>query len=501
MKKFTKSSMCLAMAGVLALSPLPSFALTQDETVYVKLRENGEVKKISVTEHLLNDLKENELFDQSILTNIENLNGFEGFVVDGEEIKWDAKGKDIYYRGDATKELPVKLAVTYRLNGEEKSLEEMLGQSGKVEIRLKYTNLSKVGELWTPFVAMVATTLDESKVSNVAVTNGKALSNGRTVAITAVAAPGLYESLGLEELKNADEVVMTYDTTKFELSDVYSIVTPKLLDDDDLKVFAELDDLSVKSNQLAASSSQLVTGAEDLAQATKQLQAAITSMGQQITITNSGELALGAEEMAGLKQQAQAAATAKVQAQSDTIRAGIKQQLAANATLKDAMRLEAEKLCSAQAGGATCPEKMVAEIEAKLVAGIEEELFQSSYQLALSTAQQTAAATAEGVAAKMMQAVNDGMGEALIGGLKALMAGVNQLAKGAENLSAGMAKFDREGIRPLNNFVNSKVKVTSNKVKRLMALADEYDNYAGLADGADGTTKFVLMVEGRKQDR
>ena len=257
MKKVLTSSMCLATAGILALSPVPTFALTQDETVYVKLQANGEVKKISVTEHLLNDLKDNELFDKSILTGIENLNGFEGFVVDGENVKWDAQGKDIYYRGEATKELPVKLTVSYFLDGEEKSLEEMLGKSGKVEIRLKYTNLSKVGNMYTPFVAAVATTLDESKVSNVSVSNGKAVSNGRTIAVTAVAAPGLYESLGLEELRGADEVVLSYETEKFELGDIYSIVTPKLLDSEDLKVFAELDDLSAKSNQLSQSSSQI----------------------------------------------------------------------------------------------------------------------------------------------------------------------------------------------------------------------------------------------------
>ena len=56
MKKIIKSSMSLATAGVLALTPLPSFALSQDETVYVKLQENGVVKTISVTEHLINDL-------------------------------------------------------------------------------------------------------------------------------------------------------------------------------------------------------------------------------------------------------------------------------------------------------------------------------------------------------------------------------------------------------------------------------------------------------------
>ena len=99
----------------------------------------------------------------------------------------------------------------------------------------------------------------------------------------------------------------------------------------------------------------------------------------------------------------------------------------------------------------------------------------------------------------MIQAVGNGMGDALMSGLNTMLAGVNKLAKGADDLSAGMAKFDREGIQPLNNFVNGKVKVTSNKVKQLTQLADDYNNYAGIAEGAEGTTKFVLMIEGRKQ--
>ena len=141
---------------------------------------------------------------------------------------------------------------------------------------------------------------------------------------------------------------------------------------------------------------------------------------------------------------------------------------------------------------------MIVGVATKLSAELEEQLFQSSYQLALTTAQQMAAATASGVIEQMLQAVSDGMGDALASGLNTILAGVNKLAKGAEDLSAGMTKFDREGIQPLNNFVNGKVKVTSGKVKQLMKLADDYNNYAGIADGAEGTTKFVLMMEGRK---
>ncbi len=130
------------------------------------------------------------------------------FRIENDSVKWNAAGKDIYYSGTTDRKLPIGLNISYKLDGVEKTLSDIIGKSGKVEIRLHYKNLSKVGNLYTPFVAAVATTLDESKVSNVHVTNGKATSNGRTIAIAAVAAPGLYESLGLDELKIVTKLLL-----------------------------------------------------------------------------------------------------------------------------------------------------------------------------------------------------------------------------------------------------------------------------------------------------
>ncbi len=46
---------------------------------------------------------------------------------------------------------------------------------------------------------------------------------------------GLYESLDLSSLKNTDTIKITYETTCFELSSMYSVITPKLVDSSDLK--------------------------------------------------------------------------------------------------------------------------------------------------------------------------------------------------------------------------------------------------------------------------
>lgn len=499
MKKITKNLTYVAVASAIAIVPslssLSAMALTQDETVYAKLQNDGSAKYVSVTKHLINDLKENELFDESILSELENLNGFETFSQNDQTIKWNADGKDIYYRGTTEKELPVQLQATYYLNGEERPLSEILGKSGQIEIRLQYTNLSKVGNMYTPFVVAVATTLDETKVSNVKVTNGRAVNNGRTTAIAAVAAPGLYESLGIAELKDADTITISYETEKFELGDIYSIVTPKLLDSADLKTFTELDDLYASSNKLAVSSKQLVEGTNSLKNGINELKNGVLRVKQKL---QKAETKLDSNTLNKIKTAASTVAEKQAEAQRGVISANIKTQIESNENLMNALRLQAAEMCSAQIGGATCPEANVQTIQTQLTQGVEASMVESSMTLAKTTAKQTAAATAENVAVQVAETVQKTMISAASGALDTILGGVNKLAQGANELNNGMVQFDHEGIQTLNNFVNSKVKVTANKVEQLVHLAEQYDNFAGIAKGATGTTKFVLMIEGQK---
>ncbi len=496
MKKILRNSVSLVVAGVIALVPAPVYALSQDETVYVKLQASGTAEEISVVEHLKNDLGEDELFDQTILQDLENLNGFESFVVDGENVTWAAGGKDIYYRGKTQKELPIQLEVKYELDGEQKSLDGLLGADGKVKITFKYHNLSRVDDLYTPFVVAFATTLDESKVQNVQVTNGKVSSNGKKIAVAAVAAPGLYESLGLEELKDSDQITLEFQTENFELGDVYSIVTPKLLDKADLETFSELDSLYAQADQLSNSSQQLVAGSNSLLAGVVELRNGIAIAKSQL---ESQAPAMNADLVAKIKQSAHAAAEQKIATQSEVIRTSVKQQLAGNSLLLDALNREAAVLCAADLQIPACPDEAVAQYQAKLQQGIEEQLFQSSYGLAQSVAVQTAEATAESVALQVANTIQSIFTEKVSVSLSTMLSGVDQLLGGASELSNGMTRFDTEGIQPLADFVTGKVKVTADKIERLVKLAEEYDNYAGIAEDTSGSTKFILMLDEKKR--
>ncbi len=495
MKKIIRKSICLASAGILAFAPLSASALSQEETVYTKLNSDGAPRSTSVIRHLVNDVAAQSIIDRTSLENIENLNGFEAYSSDGDSLTWQANGADIYYQGTSKANLPVEVAISYFLDGNEMAPEDILGKSGHAAIHLKFTNLSRVDDLYTPFVAAVATTLSETSNHNVVVTNGKVTSNGRTFAVAAVAAPGLYESLGLAELKSTSEIVLAYDTDEFSLSDIYIVITPRILGEADLKIFNDIDDLSVSSNQLADSSQKLASGANQLRDGIATLRTAVVNAKTQLA-SQSSQASLDATLLAQIKDVAVTAAQEKVAAESATVRASIKQQISNNATLQDALKLEAEKLCRAQVS-VNCTAESTSQILAQLVSGLEEELFQSSLALAQDVAAQTAAVTAEGVATQLVTSLQNGMGEALLAPLDQLLVGIDRLNTGATELSEGMMQFDRDGIQKLNSAVNSKIKVTSDKIKQLSNLSRSYDNFAGISDDVAGTTKFVLMIEGK----
>ena len=113
----------------------------KNETVYAVLDANGKIEEITVDEWLQNEDKADKLKDQTNLSGIKNTSGNETVEQNGNEVIWNANGSDIHYQGTYDGELPVKVGITYRLDGKEVSAEEIAGKEGDVEIRFDYTVL------------------------------------------------------------------------------------------------------------------------------------------------------------------------------------------------------------------------------------------------------------------------------------------------------------------------------------------------------------------------
>lgn len=259
---------------ILAMQTIPVFGVSKDETVYTKIKNNGEIYQTIVNSHLKNMEKLEELEDTSILKDIENLNGNEEFTQNGNKMVWKANQKDIYYQGKTDKEMPIKCEITYKLDGEEILADEIAGKSGKVEITVKYENKDehevqingKTEKMYTPFVVVLGTVIDNTKASNISVSSGKIIDNGKNTIVAGIALPGMQENLGInkEDIEIPDSFTITLDATEFEMENMYSYITPKIFEDSDIENLDKLDEIYDQMNTLKSASTQIVKGATSL---------------------------------------------------------------------------------------------------------------------------------------------------------------------------------------------------------------------------------------------
>lgn len=255
----------------------------KEETVYVIADANGKANKVIVSEWLKNQKGSDTLKDQSNLKDVKNVKGDQDFTKgSGDELTWNAKGSDIYYQGTSDKQLPVDVTVTYKLNGKTVSAKELDGASGKLTIEFNYKNntgkTQKVNgknvTIYQPFLMVSGLLVDNDKMSNVEVTNGKVINSGDKTVVVGMALPGLEESLGLSNLTDSDgkkididvpqKVTIKADVSDFSLLTTVTMASNSALEELNLDDVDSVDDLKDSLKKLGDSSKELVDGTKKL---------------------------------------------------------------------------------------------------------------------------------------------------------------------------------------------------------------------------------------------
>lgn len=418
---------------------IPVFATSKSETVYSNLDSNGNAYKTIVSTQLTNEDKLDEITDISNLLNIENTNGDETFRKEGNQIIWDSKGNNIYYKGEIDKQLPVECKITYELNGEEISAEELKGKSGNIKIKINYTNNEKHivsinGQqvtMYTPFIIVAGTKIDNTKNKNIRVTNGKTVDNGESTLAVGIAMPGMQENIGISKSKIniPEEIEISMETEDFEMGNIIAVVAVKGIDEDltsDLNsMYSQINELSNASseildgaNQLKEGTSELVSGVDQLKDGTKTAYAGSKQIKNEVEkstkkLKNDNTPAIDEETLEAIKAQAMKSATL-----SDEAKEGIAAQAKSAAKLTDeqkagiaAQAKKTAKLTEEQKTGiaaqareaATFTEAQKVAIIAQAQSNYPVELTEAEKGLILAIAQKTAHQTAESTAIEVAQ--------------------------------------------------------------------------------------------------
>lgn len=528
MKKGYKLLTMIATLSVLA-SPLNVLALTKSETVYTTLNGYGEVSKSTVSTHL-SFIGDQEIQDETYLKEILNVNGDENFTLREDKLAWENKGRDIFYQGEYEENYPIKTEINYYLNGKNTKLEELNGKSGKIKIKIKFTNTlknkvkvnGKYKTLYTPFVTTVGTVLD-SNAKNIKVSNGKVISTGSRSMAVGIASPGLYKSLDISEFKDLDELTIEYETSKFDLGTMYIVSTPKLLEEKDFDIFDKMDDLYLSINELQVNMNKLESGAKELEKGAKKLE------------KGSNDLTKGLDDAAiGIE---------KLKSGSSTLNQGVKTilnslkgtsespeeiQKEMNNKIKTLKTLKTTNtntinslLAQINSNGFSFTEKQVNELYQDVVINgntsnpqaallQNPNLSQAIGLIYLLTNNNTVIdQTIESVKSiatltEALEAVSKGANELDAGidtlkagikklqsGSKELNAGMNSLNKGITTLSQGTKEFNDKGICKLASYAE-KLKDVSDTAEALVKLSKNYKGYA--SKNADETI-FVATVK------
>lgn len=298
-KKITAITLVI---GQIILANSNILAVTKEETVYSKLDTTGKSYQTVVSDHIKNTEYLEEIKDLSDLLEIENLSEDNTYTQNGNVIVWNAKGKDIYYNGKSEKELPIEVKMTYTLDGKEISPEELSGKSGKLNIKIEYTNKAKhyveidgqYVEMYTPFVIFAGTYFKNETVQNVKVTTGKAVDDGSKTIVIGMALPGLQTSLGLDKdtFEIPENIEIEMDVTNYEQSSIITFVTPKIIDKEDFNILDELDTLYSSVDTLQSSMDQIEEGANALSEGTALYSENYNTFNSAIGMLNDGTTTL-----------------------------------------------------------------------------------------------------------------------------------------------------------------------------------------------------------------
>ena len=293
--------------------------LQKDEVVYVMADAQGNTQKIIVSDCLKNANGDSTIKDASSLSDIVNVKGDESYTVDADgNLVWNADGSDIYYQGTTDKELPVDVSISYELEGEEISPEDLVGKTGNVTIRFTYTNNEKTTvevngkekEVYVPFAMISGALLPAEHFSDIEVTNGRVISEGDNNVVVGIAFPGLKDSINIDSLKDKaidDEAKEKLDeveipetveihayATDFEMNQTMTMAMSDLLSDLNLDDTLDIDTSKITDsmNELKDATQQLKDGSTELNDGMATLQE-----GAQTLADKSRDLDSGAGEL------------------------------------------------------------------------------------------------------------------------------------------------------------------------------------------------------------
>lgn len=84
----------------------------------------------------------------------------------------------------------------------------------------------------------------------------------------------------------------------------------------------------------------------------------------------------------------------------------------------------------------------------------------------------------------------------LANGTDTLVSGADTLASGADTLASGMSEYKTDAIDKLTDIFDGDIGKVTSRIDTMKDLSANYKSFAGIKDGMNGSTKFIIETEG-----
>lgn len=254
------------------------------ETVYAVLNGDGSLSDIVVSGWLHNDSGIKNLKEKLNLTDVKNVKTDEVPEDNNGEYTWNSDSNDIYYQGNSTEQLPVTMQITYELDGQQLSQEELKGKSGHLKINIHLTNVNSETKtingknviIHPFFVAGGMLSLNNDHYSNTTCDQGKIVTDGSKQMLVFAAVPGLKDTLDSADLSKVSDQLSVGDDINIECDvtdcDELNLMMGMSNEEDISDILDEGDSIEELTNgitKLMDADDQLVDGSQQLADGTQ----------------------------------------------------------------------------------------------------------------------------------------------------------------------------------------------------------------------------------------
>jgi putative membrane protein len=375
----------------------------KEEVVYGMLDGAGELKSISVVNGFVLE-KDATIADYGDYSSVQNLSSVEKIVTSGNFINFPGKVGRTNYQGElANRQLPWTIKISYFLNGQPISWEDLDGKSGKLKIAVNTSkNTVEGGTFFDDFSLQVTLPMKMDLCNNI-ITNGATIAdNGSTKQFSYVVLPGENGS-----------IVLTADVTDFEM-DAITLAGIRMTFDLPL----DIDKINQSIHQLVSAADNLDSGAEKLLNGATALKTGLEqyTAGFQLLNGQIGQLQTGAS----------------------ALKSGI-------TDLSNGLNALSDQGASLRAGAVSIQESVFDSANAQLSGMGVPTLTPANYQTIL------ASLPVDPAIAALDQQLDDIT--AFVAGVESYTLGTTQLATGATGLSAGAGSLT-DGINTLADGLN-----------------------------------------------